>query len=517
MPAAWWRALPLRWIAAILLGAAGSFAFAPFYWIALFGVAFGGLLWLVATARDTRGAAIEGWWFGFGHFAVGLQWIAEAFKNHPDWPDWMGPPGVLLLAAGMALFPALAAMLARLLASTRGRAVASPALVPALAAAWTISEWLRGHVLSGFPWNLAASIWAGLPTMMQPLALVGPYALGLVTVLIAASPALVLPVFGGRRGWPWPAAALVLLGLWAGYGWQRLEGHPTEFVEDVSLRLVQANIPQLQKWQPELRRQHFADHLMLSQRHAPPEGTLLVIWPETAITDYRFDRQPGRQALAASILPPGGYLVTGAPRAWLADDGTVALGNSLFVLDDSGHILAGYDKAHLVPFAETMPARDLVLALGLDRILPIGGEFTPGPGPQTISLPGLPGFSPLICYEIIFPGAVTADHRPGLLLTITNDAWFGTTTGPYQHLAAARMRAVEQGLPVARVAGTGISAVIDPWGRILVEIPLGTRGSSDSRLPGETKNITTYAKFGDLLLIVILSLTIILATMKRSS
>ncbi len=481
-----------RWALALALGAAGAFAFAPFYWVPLFFLAMAGLFLLVTAAPTVRAAAARGWWFGLGQFAVGFHWIAESYRNNPDWPDAMGPPTVLVLAMAMAAYPALAAAVTRK-AGGHGRAAAL--LVFALA--WAGSEWLRGHLLTGFPWNPTAAIWAGLPAMLQPLALLGPDGYGLLTALIAASPALAWPTPGRRRLWLCPAVAGgALIGI-ALFGAWRLERNPTVFSDDVTVRLVQANIPQLEKWDPALRRTHFADYLALSAMQGPARGRLMVVWPETAVTDYAFDRHAGRRALAARILPAGGVLVTGAPRAFRTAGGGVGIANSLFVIDDDGRLRASYDKAHLVPFAEFVPARSLLAATGLDRLLPPGGDFTPGPGPTTLSLPGFPPFRPLICYEIIFPAEVRGPERPGFLLNITNDAWFGTTTGPYQHLAQARMRAVEAGVAVVRVANTGISAVIDPLGRIVTRIPLASRGVVDSALPARLANPGVYARFGE--------------------
>ncbi len=482
----------LHWALALALGAAGAFAFAPFYWVPLFFLAMAGLFLLVREAPSVRAAAARGWWFGLGQFAVGLHWIAESYRNNPDWPDAMGPPTVLVLAMAMAAYPALATALTR--KAGGGRRGAGTLVVFAIA--WAASEWLRGHLLTGFPWNPAAAIWAGLPAMLQPLALLGPDGYGLLTVLIAASPALLWPAAEPRRAWLGPAVAGGALIAIAGFGAWRLERSPTAFVDDVTVRLVQANIPQLDKWDPALRRTHFADYLALSAMQGPARGRLMVIWPETAVTDYAFDRHAGRRALAARILPAGGVLVTGAPRAFRTAAGGIGIANSLFVIDDDGRVRARYDKTHLVPFAEFVPARSLLAALGLDRLLPLGGDFTPGPGPVSVSLPGFPPFRPLICYEIIFAHEVRGPERPGFLLNITNDAWFGTTSGPYQHLAQARMRAVEEGVAVVRVANTGISAVIDPLGRIVTRIPLASRGVVDSALPAPLPNPGVYARFG---------------------
>jgi len=508
--AAW---LPLRWIAALLLGALAAFAFAPASLLPLLAVGFTGLLWLIHRAARPAEAFFLGWWFGLGHFAVGFSWIIESFANQPATPDVFGPPAVLALAAGMALYPALACAL------TRRIGYGGLAGLVVFAAAWTLGEWLRGHLFTGFPWNPTAAIWAPWATMMQPLAVFGAYGTGFLTLLVMAAPAVVLPPFGRWRAWPWLAAAVVLLGLWGAWGGLRLAEHPRASGSDVTVRLVQPNIAQTEKWRDELKRQHFADYISLSATLTPPNGRLVVVWPETAVTDYYFDRHPGRRALAARMLPDGGALITGAPRVTQSQSGETRLANSLIMLDDSGRIAAQYDKHHLVPFGEYLPLRGLLSRLGVDKLTPGAVDFHPGEGLQTIQASGLPAFSPLICYEAIFPGAVARnDPRPNALLNITNDAWFGNDSGPYQHFAQARMRAVEEGLPLVRAAQTGISAIVDPMGRIVTRLPLLTRGAADAALPQALTGPTPYARWGDSLtgLLLFLAITITILARRRA-
>ncbi len=506
----------LRWGLSLLLGAMAAMAFAPFYWVPLLIPAFGGLLLILHRRRSLRSALGAGWWFGLGHFVVSFHWIIESFGNQPRTPETLGPPAVLLLAAGMAVYPALAAALARLVA----RAGAG-FLLPALALAWGVMEWARGWLLTGFPWNPLSAVWSGLPEMMQPLALIGPYGLSAVTLAIAAAPALWLPGLGGRRPWLWPACAALLLSLWTGWGVWRIDSAQTRAYPDVTYRIVQPNIPQREKWDPALRREHFVDYLALSSRTPPPSGRLVIVWPETAITDIHFDRYPGRRTLATRILPPGGVLITGALRAVETEDGRALPANSLYVLDEDGRIRALYDKAHLVPFGEYLPLRPVFEALGLSKLTPGSLDIQPGRGLRHIDLPGLPAFSPLICYEIIFAGEVAADRpRPDLLINITNDAWFGLTTGPHQHFAQARMRAVEEGLGVIRAAQTGISGAIDPFGRVLGQIGAGRRGTIDAPAPVALEFSTIYARFGDwpfLLITFFGCLIVVLRRVQRES
>jgi apolipoprotein N-acyltransferase len=260
----------------------------------------------------------------------------------------------------------------------------------------------------------------------------------------------------------------------------RLAGAEPVAVPDIRLRLVQGNVPQENKWRPELRARWFARHLQLSADDAT--GISHVIWPESA-SPYPLDREPEARRLVAQVVPPGGLLLTGGERFDLSGDPPKAW-NSLFVVDDTGAIAARYDKHDLVPFGEFLPLRGLLSQIGLSKLTPGMLDFEAGPGRQTITLDGLPPFSPLICYEAIFPGGVVdPEARPDWLLNVTNDGWFGNSSGPYQHLAMARMRTIEEGLPLVRGANTGISAVVDPWGRVQARLGLGETGVLDAALP----------------------------------
>jgi apolipoprotein N-acyltransferase len=268
-----------------------------------------------------------------------------------------------------------------------------------------------------------------------------------------------------------------------------------ETVDGVMLRLVQPNIDQASKWLPELRRGHIENQMRLSSGPgARPVSH--VIWAETAVP-FLLTSEPELRSQLAGIVPRNGLLITGAPR--LSGSGTPQrLSNSLHGLDETGAVVGIYDKHHLVPFGEYTPLRSVLGWLGLGKLTVGGQGFSAGPGLATLDLPGLPPFSPLICYEIIFPGRVVAEGpRPQWLLNLTNDAWFGISSGPYQHFASARIRAVEEGLPMVRVANTGISAVVDPYGRVYGRLHLNRVGVLDSALPKPVKGVTLYARYGD--------------------
>ncbi|GAB4394699.1 MAG: apolipoprotein N-acyltransferase [Kiloniellaceae bacterium] len=505
-----WR----RLLVAALCGALAAAAMPPAYLFPLLLPAFVGAFWLLDGAHDGRGAALTGWAFGTGHFAAGLYWVGIAFLVDAERFGWAMPFAVTGLAAGLALFPALSFWLTYLAA--RRFNLNGLAKVLTLAAAWLIGEGLRAWILTGFPWNLMGSVWAFSPHTLQLSAYGGVWLLSLLTVAAAAAPA-VLADPAQRRVRVTAAVALLTLlpALNWGLGVWRLASAPAlgdAVVEEVRLRLVQPSIPQALKWHPDRKAANLRLQAELS-RLPGFETRSLIIWPETAVP-YLLAAEPRLREELAGVVPPGGFLIAGAPRV-APEDPQGQIWNSLHALDDQGRIAATYDKVHLVPFGEYTPLRSL---LGMAKLTAGSRDFSPGPGLATLALPGVPAFSPLICYEIIFPGKVkgpvkpatesgSAQARPRWLLNLTNDAWFGDSSGPYQHFAAARIRAVEEGLPVVRAANNGISAVIDSYGRIVDRINLNDRGIIDADLPEAAKELTLYSYAGNLLYFLELILT----------
>jgi apolipoprotein N-acyltransferase len=362
--------------------------------------------------------------------------------------------------------------------------------VLALAALWTLAEWLRGLLFTGFPWNPIGQGWTLSDAVLQTAALIGIHGLGFLTVVAAAS---VAPVAGSARAMAAPGlAALALVAIWIG-GTIRLAAAPTQAVPGVTLRIVQAGIAQHHKWQPELRMAHFRRHLELSAQPGPSPVTH-VIWPETA-APFFLAEEPGARAAIGRIVPAGGLAIVGAPRLERATDGRVSLWNSLHAIDEQGVIVATYDKAHLVPFGEYVPLRRI---LPIDKVAFGMTDFSPGPGPRTLDLAGLPPFGPLICYEAIFPAAVIGDGpRPAWLVNATNDAWYGFSSGPFQHFAMARLRAVEEGVPLVRAANTGVSGVVDAHGRVVAMLGLGQAGVLDAPLPAALVAPTPFGRTGN--------------------
>jgi apolipoprotein N-acyltransferase len=470
---------------AMLLGVGATAAFAPIYAVPLLVPAFTGLVWLHNGTDRPRAALALGWSFGFGHMASGLSWVGLAFLVDAERFGALMPVAIGAMAAGMAIFPAVTLLILHL-TKLRG-----PAQVVVLAGAWVLIEWVRSWIFTGFPWNLAGTVWSFAPEPMQLAAYGGVWSLSFVTVLAAAAPAAVWPR-RNRGGLVFCAAVYGLLVLvWIG-GALRLAAAPAPgeaVVEGVRLRLVQASIAQTLKWDPALRREHIHQQMRLT---LGPEFEKIthVVWPETAVP-YLLDGDEDLRRLLARAVPPGGALITGAPRG-----NAGRIWNSILALDARGDILAIYDKHHLVPFGEYVPFRSV---LPLDKLTAGNIDFTAGPGLVQFTVPGLPPASALICYEVIFPGQVVpnAMPRPAWLLNVTNDAWFGTSLGPFQHFASARMRAVEEGLPLVRAANTGITAVVDGYGRLLGQLVLNDVGVVDADLPEPVTGITLYAKFGN--------------------
>jgi len=482
-----WRARAM----ACALGVAAVFAMPPTYQFYVLFPALSGLLWL-ADAQPTRWRAFAvGWWFGAGFFAAGLYWVSFALLVEADKFAWLIPIAIAGFAFGFGLFPALCALAARI---TPGP-LAAKALV--LAGSWTVLEWVRSWLLTGFPWNPLGSSWLFSETLAQGAAVAGVLGLSFLAALVAVVPGALAD--GGRAGrWLAGGAALLCVALGAG-GLHRLGNAHVGVHEGVRLRLVQPNIRQAEKWLPELRDRHMENQLDLSTR-PPKEGDPApthVIWSETAAPFFLANHVPWRRQVAAAA-PAGGLVVTGAPRSFLVGQGPgrkVHVANSLLAIDGGAEVVAAYDKFHLVPFGEYVPLADW---LPLEGIAHGAGGFTPGPGPRTLDLPGLPPVSPLICYEIIFPGQVTdGAGRAQWLLNLTNDAWYGKTAGPHQHFASARLRALEQGVPVVRVAGSGISGIIDAYGRVRAYLPLGERAFLDGDLPRPAARPPLYARLGD--------------------
>ncbi len=474
---------------ALAAGAASAVAFAPFNaWPVLF-VTFPVLVWLVDGSAAGRWsgamtAALAGWCFGFGFFVAGLYWIGYAFLVDAKDFAWLLPVAVAGLPAYLALFTGLA------LAAARVVWVRGPERILALAACLTVTEWLRGHLLSGFPWNSFGYAFMQPLALAQSISLFGLWALTFLCVAICASPAVLADDKADTpRPYRAPLLAVTTLVLLTGFGATRLWLHPTAYVDGVKLRIMQPNMPQDQKFNYSAKADVMDRYLKLSARATGPqadglEGVTHLIWPESAFPFF-LTREPDALAQIAGLLKSGAELIVGAVRpATNSNARNPRAYNSVYVIDPDGSIRAIYDKVHLVPFGEYLPLQGILEKIGLRQLTRQVGGFLSGDRRRAIDLAHAPKVLPLICYEAIFIGdAVPDGERPGWLVNVTNDAWFGISTGPYQHLQQARALAIAEGLPLVRAANSGISAVIDPVGRIVATLPLGTDGILDSGLP----------------------------------
>ena len=435
--------------------------------------------WLSINHQTKRSAFLTGWWAGAGYFTASLFWIVEPFFVAPEIHGWMAPFALLFTAAGMALFWGAAFLLA-------GFAKGRPAFrLMALAVCWTLLEFVRAHIFTGFPWGLLAYSWSETP-LFQLLAYIGPHGLGLLTLVIGF-----LPLIASRNLLIGLSYSVLLTALiWVASA-QRLPQTLVYPENRTLVRLLQPNAPQDQKWQPDMVPVFFARMLKLSRATGPIPPDV-VIWPETSIPFLLGNNNAALQAVAEAAGPKT-QVLAGIRRR----QGN-RIYNSMVYLDEAGGVLAVYDKHRLVPFGEFIPFGTLLSRFGIHGLAADeGGGFSAGEGVRIIQARNMPDFLPLICYEAIFPGLVqTGAGRPGWLLHLTNDAWFGNYSGPFQHLVQVRARAIEQGLPVARAANTGVSAVIDPFGRVTGHIPLNKSGHLDAALPAPIP-ATVYSEWGE--------------------
>ncbi|KKC27181.1 apolipoprotein N-acyltransferase [Sphingomonas sp. SRS2] len=534
------------------LGLASALGFAPLNWWFFTLLCLAGLMWLLLDAGRLRQVAARGWCFGVGHFTFGNNWIATAFTFQDKMPHWLGWVAVFLLALYLAAFPMLGAMLAwslnRLPMLVKGRRhqaeqaarrnklkglippgmeSASPllrvptpspyAFMPLFAGSWVLTEYLRSIVFTGFAWNPLAAIMiapgSAEPAWMGLTRLIGTYGLSGVMVLLASIWLLAVLPGTGRARWKRVALALIAAMLAQIVSAYMLRPLPPR--AGPRIVVVQPNINQNQKWDPKLQAANFTRLSELSGKAgATPR---LVLWPEAATADY-LEIEPEARARIARLLGPKDIVLLGGD-ALIFDKAGDLIGarNSVFGLDAKGAITGRYAKAHLVPYGEYLPARPILSAIGLSRLVQGDIDFWPGPGPASFAVPGFGKAGMQVCYEIIFSGQVIdRANRPDFLFNPSNDAWFGRW-GPPQHLAQARLRAAEEGMPIIRSTPTGISAVIDADGRLLHSLPWKKAGAIEATLPGP-RPATPFARFGNLLPLLFAALLIaggIAIAMKR--
>ncbi len=490
----WWR-LAL----AMAAGALSIFAMAPHFQVAVLLVSMPVLIWLLDGCGSARGVSPRarfwqafwtGWAFGFGYFFLGLLWIGHAFMVNAEVFAWMRPIAVTVLPAGLSLFWGLACGLFALV----WRAGAGRVLV--LAALLTVAELGRGYLFTGFPWNAPGYAWIGHLEVAQAAAWIGVYGLTFFTLALASVPAL-LAEARRTRVWDWvlPGVLVVALaGLW-GAGAARLSAFADEApVADVKLRIVQPLTRLTDRRDPE-KRTAIWPRLLALTADAREQGVTHVVWPESAPIFF-LAREEGRRRQVAELLGPDMVLLTGALRAEEQPQGGYGIYNGFLVLNGDGRVLSTYDKHHLVPFGEYLPLKPVLSRLGFRQVVDTIPGFEIGPGPRTLSIPGAPSAGIAICYEIIFSGAVVdSDDRPGFLINVSDDGWFGKSSGPHQHLAIARMRAIEENMPLVRSTNSGISALVDRFGRVEASLGIEVMGALDVDLPAAGP-LPLYARLG---------------------
>jgi len=492
----------------VLAGAASGLALPPVgaWWV--LGLSFPVLLWWCEKARNWRSGFAGGLLFGLGYFCVAFHWIGFAFLVDADAYLWMMPFAVGGLALMMASYWGIAVALAvRLPLAFVPRFISIPVFLSG-------AEWLRGHLFTGFPWAAPGLVAEGMGAVLQAASLIGMTGLTLMVLLWASLP------FALWRSRHQGFAIKLLLAVLAAllpvaqfWGVARLESHAVAFKPDITLRLVQPNVSQSDKWRSENAVVMLDDLVALSS--SPVATPQVIVWPEASVP-FLLDEEPEALRRIGEALVPGQSLLAGSIRRGADAGEATPYYTSIIGIDDEGRVTGRYDKWRLVPGGEFLPLEWLLAPLGFRKVVDLPESLSPGPGPQNLLVPRVGLAGALICYEAIFPHRLLADERPDFLVNVTNDGWFGQSVGPYQHLAQVRLRAIEQGLPVVRAANTGISAVFDSLGRSVIRTELGVRTAVDSPLPMSIA-ATAYAKWGDWSLLFIALLVIFLGAAAQRS
>lgn len=485
--------------AAFFAGWLAVAALPPYHWFVVLFVCFPLLLWLSEQAGNFKSSFKLGYAFGFAYYAFGLAWIGNAVLIDAASFGWLYPLILLGCGAFFGLFTALPLALSSFCSKHYARWLA-------FGAWWTLFEWIRSWFLTGFPWNLLGTVLAFNNELIQTAAWGGTYFLSLLVILTASSPYLFWSA-GCKKQLIYLISLLSIYGLLYLYGYYRL--HAAEQTESTTtVRIVQPAIPQAQKWDKDALASNFQNYINLSRLPGQDDADF-IIWGETA-TPYALDMDNYALEEIKTAIPTHGYLITGLVRYRF--DGTRYIPyNSMFVLDKQGNIRGQYDKSHLVPFGEYIPLKKHLPAW-IKPVVNVIGEFGAGNGPEKISLPDQPSLGTLICYEVIFPSQIIDPHnKPQWIVNLTNDGWYGDSSGPRQHLASTRLRAVEEGITIVRAANTGISALISPYGEIKRRLDLNQRGVVDFKLPLVAEFSTTYGRYGNSIILILCTFILCLA------
>jgi apolipoprotein N-acyltransferase len=485
----------------LMCGAFTGLALPPIGWWWLMFVGFTTLHLLlhpkfILSKRQVFGRGLS---FAFGYFVVAFHWIGFAFTVDAATYLWMMPFAVGGLALFMACYWAVALTLVSRIPEK---------FVPVLAripVAIGLAEYVRGHLLTGFPWSSVGLISETMGGFVQVSSLIGMTGLTVVLLALAVLPVQILR----HRQIVFPALLVLILPVGWLWGNDRVDQNPTQYVPDVSVRLVQPNIAQSDKWRQENAADIFNSLLELTQRPDQSQASSrVVIWPESAIPFLLDENADALQRIAVA-LGDNRVLLTGAIRRQLGAAGEPPYFTSILQIDSFGSVRGVYDKWRLVPGGEFLPFEPILSRLGFRKVVSLPESFTAGQGPAALNIPGMGRAAMLICYEAIFPHHLLPVPRPDWIVNVTNDGWFGQSVGPHQHLAQVRMRAIEQGLPIARAANTGISAMIDPVGRLIARSALDSVAVIDTSLPQALSAGTNYSKWGDYMFLLMLLVVVI--------
>lgn len=483
-----------------IFGALSVLALPPYYCLPLLFITISGLFYLINKSDSPKQAFSRGYWFGFGFFGLGFSWIGNALLVEGGIVSWLYPLVPLVSGAFFGLFIGFPALLTHIIKGFWGRFISFPAF-------WVLFEWIRSFIFTGFPWNLLGSTLSFSPLLIQTVALGGTYLLSLLVLYLSLSPQIYLH----RRNKIHLIGSMFFFGLLSGfiltYGYIRLQSYQPSSLSDYQIRIVQPSISQDQKWNRQTLEQNFQQYIDMSR--LPSASPLsLTVWGETA-SPFPLDLEPSRQQQITSATPNGGYLAVGSISYRLNPDGSYNPLNTMFLFDSQGHIQAQYSKSHLVPFGEYIPFRRW-LPSAVRPFTKVIADFATGHGPETFHLNNLPSFGVAICYEIIFPHQIIdKTEPPSVLLNLTNDGWYGKSSGPYQHFEATRLRAVEEGITIIRAANSGISGIFSPTGILSGEIGLHQQGISDTYLSHPLSIPTFYKIYGNKIpLFIILILAI---------
>ncbi len=461
---------------AIIAGVISVWAFPPYFVLPIFFASICALFAFNDVIETKKHKFWLGWFFGFGHFAYGFSWVGNALLVDVTNFGWLYPIALIACGSFFGLFFAIPLWLS---SYHKNKLLKDFSFV----IYFILFEWIRSFIFTGFPWNMAGTIWAFSDEILQVLSVIGAFGLSFFTMLIAVMiyQLTYRETYKNKIYLIYISAIVLLIGGSFLYGYLKLKDNPIKF-SDFKVRIVQPAIPQVQKWSQDALYNNFKEHIELSAKDGLDDVDL-VIWGETA-TPYPLDMDKAKLEEITKAIPKNGHLITGLVRyAYNIETGKFSPYNSMFVIDKKGEIKDFYDKYHLVPFGEYIPLKKY-LPFNIKKITKGLADFMKGKGRRTLSIAGIPSFSPIICYEVIFPNAVVNEkNKPEWILNLTNDGWYGVSAGPYQHLISAKFRSIEESRTLVRVANSGISAIFDKYGREIASIGLNEKNYVDVFLP----------------------------------